>query len=250
MKILNLNIYGGKYYDEIISFLKQNEYDIICFQEVTGGRMGFTDSDSFQNLRNDLGMEAEIVISTNFVGDKNSYDGNAIFYKNSLIPGNKKEIFLYPFSETKLDETDFRFRPRTAISLDFQINNKPITIINTQLAWSLIPETTQIKEEVGQKLFNFVKEIKNDFILMGDFNLESNNKVVHQFDSLAQNLIQMHNIKNTLNPRTHRAAKEIFPKGLAVDFVFITPGIKAKEFKLLDNFDLSDHFGLSLAFEV
>jgi endonuclease/exonuclease/phosphatase family metal-dependent hydrolase len=250
LKLLNLNIYGGKYYNNIISFVKENDFDILCFQEVNGGDLGFTQSDIFQNLKKDLQMDAEIIVSTNLTGDKNSYDGNAIFYKKSLIASNKKNVFIYPFSETKRNETEFRFRPRTAISLNFRINDKIFTVINTQLAWSLKAETTPIKEAVGHNLFTFVKQITNDFILAGDFNLEADKFVVSQFNTLAKNLTEKNEIKNTLNPRTHRAASRIFPKGLAVDHIFTTAGIKIGEFKLIDGLDLSDHFGLSLTFEV
>lgn len=249
LKLLDLNIYGGKCYDNIISFVKANDFDILCLQEVKGGNLSFTNINTLQKLKQDLGMEAEFVFSTNLAGDKNSYDGNAIFYKNDLRVLNRQNAQLYPFSEIRPDETDFSFYPRTAISLNFNINGNTLTVINTQLAWNKVPKKTPIQTAVGQNLLKFVEKCKNDFILTGDFNLESDSGVVSQFGKIARNLTQENGLTNTLNPRTHRV-KEIFPRGLAVDFIFTTSGIKVIVFDLVDSPDLSDHFGLSLTFSI
>lgn len=246
-KLLNLNIYGGKYYDNIVSFVRTSDFDILCFQELKAGTLGFTRTNILEQLKKDLKMEAEFAFTTNLVGDKSSYDGNAIFYKNGLKTRNRQIVQLYPFLEVLPNQTIFNSYPRNALSLDFLIDNTTFSVINTQLAWNIKPEETRAQLAVGQKLFEFVKNFKNDYVLAGDFNLESDSHTVSQFGKVGRNLTQENGLTNTLNPRTHRA-KEIFPKGLAVDFIFTTSNIRVEEFKLVDTPDLSDHFGLSLIF--
>ena len=248
LKLLDLNIYGGKFYNDIISFVKERDFDILCLQEVKAGKHGFTNSDILANLKNDLQMEVEFALTTHLLGDKSSYDGNAIFYKKGLKPSNKQVIQLYPFKEVLPNQTIFNNYPRNALSLDFLIDEKILTIIDTQLAWNIKPEETPLQTEVGEKLYNFVYSLKNDYILAGDFNLEADSGVVSKFGKIAKNLTLEKNITNTLNAETHRA-KNLFPKGLAVDFIFTTPNIRIEEFKLIDSPNLSDHFGLSLTFE-
>jgi endonuclease/exonuclease/phosphatase family metal-dependent hydrolase len=248
LKLLNLNIYGGKYYDNLISFIKTNDFDIVCLQEVRGGNYSFAKTDIFKKLQEDLQMEAEFALTTNLKEDKSSCDGNAIYYKKSLKAKNKQIISLYPYKETEPTETDFTTYPRNALSLDFEINGKTLSIINTQLSWNKIPKETAIQTRVGQKLLSFIKGIKNEYILVGDFNLEATSRMVSKFNAILRNLTLENKITNTLNPRTHRA-QILFPKGLAVDFIFTTPTLKITDFKLVDSLDLSDHFGLSLIFE-
>jgi endonuclease/exonuclease/phosphatase family metal-dependent hydrolase len=249
LKLLNLNICGGKFYDDIISFVKTGDFDILCLQEIKAGKHGFTNGDTFKKLREDLGMDGEFALTTNLLGDKSSYDGNAIFYKKGFQVANRQTIELFPFSEVLPNQTIFNSYPRNALSLDFSIGNKIFSIINTQLAWNIKPIETPTQTEVGRKLFNFVSAFKNDYILTGDFNLEADSNVVRQFGKIAKNLTLENKITNTLNPKTHRA-KDLFPKGLAVDFIFTTPNIRVNDFKLVDKPDLSDHFGLTLSFEL
>ena len=248
-KLLNLNIFGGKYYDNIVSFIRDDNFDFLCLQELKAGKHGFTNNDILEKLKQDLQMEAEFALTTNLVGEKSSYDGNAIFYKKGSTIINKQIIQLYPYSEVPPNQTFFQTYPRNALSLDFLIESKPLNITTTQLAWNIAPKEIPIQTDVGKKLFNYISTLKTDFILAGDFNLESDSNVVHQFEKFARNLTKENGLTNTLNPRTHRA-NNLFPKGLAVDFIFTTQDIKVDEFRLVDTPDLSDHFGLSLTFQL
>jgi endonuclease/exonuclease/phosphatase family metal-dependent hydrolase len=126
---------------------------------------------------------------------------------------------------------------------------KIFTVVTSHLVRGRASEDKPYKANQAKILLNFLKTLKNPFILTGDFNLNPQTQIVDSFSQLAKNLILQKGITNTLNPRTHRL-KELFPKGMAVDYIFVSEGIGVLDFHLVDHPDISDHLGLSLTFQV
>ena len=137
----------------------------------------------------------------------------------------------------------------SALNLEFELDNRKFNIITTHLAWGSTPDDKEYKIIQARKLHDNLSKIENPFILTGDFNVTPDTQTVYIFNDLGKNWTTKLNVENTLNGRTH-AVRQLFPPGLAVDYIFTSPGIDVKSFRLVDEVNLSDHFGLLLEFQV
>lgn len=256
IKFLHLNIQGGRRLDEVISYILANNFDIIQLQEVTDGFMSKNGLDIFEYLKNKLGYEGVLAKSMKIIkGENDAYFANATFFKREIIIEDKKVIWLKYYEEYKdpVDERDpefIRAFPHNALALKLKIASKSFWTINTHLAWGPNPLDEPYKIEQAKKLEKFLKEIKGSFILSGDFNVTPDSVIVKSFDLLGTNHARIAGLTNTLNPHLHRAAKELFPGGLAVDYIYTSKDLKTSNFSLISEPDLSDHLGLSIEFIV
>ncbi len=248
IKIFQLNIQGGRMLDEVIIYCKEQDFDIIHFQEVGGGEVSYSGSDNFLRLKNSLFMEGILTVTTQKKNDPASYYGNATFYKPQLDLLSEEILWLKPFQEFDKWTVGSGFAkdlPRNALALQFRYHKKIFWTINTHLAWGPTPYDEPYKIKQVAKLQYFLEKMKDDFILSGDFNITKDSEIVRRFDRIAVNHAVQAGITNTLNPHLHRA-QQLFPPGLAVDFIYTSFGLEATNFELVDNPDLSDHYGMKL----
>ncbi len=254
IRFLQLNILGGRFLNKIIEFVKKEDIDIANFQEVTGGKISEKKGvDCFFEIKRSLdSYNGELVRSWQIENDQSSYFGNATFFKKEFSL-NKKEVFwLKEFREIPYYSSDIIIDdtfPRSSLFLRLDCFGKKIWIINTHLARGKTHKDNPIKLSQGKKLFEKVKQISEPFILSGDFNVTPESKIIPPFSTIARNLVIENNITNTLNPKTHYG-KKLFPKGLAVDYIFPSKNMRVKSFRLIDEVDLSDHFGLYAELEI
>jgi len=244
----------GMFLGRAINFIKENDIDIVNLQEVSGGKISDEQGlDCFEEIRKSLDpYNGELVRSWQIENDQSSYTGNATFFKKEFSL-NKKEVFwLKEFREIPYQSSDIipdDTFPRSSIFLHINCFGKKIWIINTHLARGKTHKDNPTKLSQGKKLYDKVVQISEPFILSGDFNVTPQSQIISWFNVLGTNLTVENNITNTLNPRIH-AAQQLFPKGLAVDYIFPSKDLKINKFRLVDEVDLSDHFGLLLEFEL
>lgn len=249
ISFFSLNIEEGKRIQDIIKFVKKNDFDIVSFQEVTGGRLSETGVNCFEQLKEELSHDGEIAVTLRAKEDNNSYVGNATFFKDSFFLIQKEIIRLKPY--TLIDATrerNFEEEAKCALSLVFDVHGLKFRVINVHLAWGPDPGDTEEKIRQGKILVEYMKKIKEPFILSGDFNVDNNSQIVQFFDKLAHNITVSNNIVNTLNPNLHRA-QHLFPPGLAVDFLYVSKSIKVLNFEVVKD-NLSDHLGLATTIEL
>ncbi len=272
LSLLHLNIWEGTFIDRIIEFVGQNDFDILQFQEVNGGEAarggvyfnphnaataskdalvsGSKGIDSFTILQKNLSRYAtHQLITWHKKEDKSSYAGLATFTKPSLVVLRKEIIRHNPVREIEdIWHRQVEDDPRASLALLLQINDAKFWIINTHLTWGPKPEDADFKMTQAKKLYEFVENLQEPFILAGDFNMMPDTRVVKMFETLSQNLTTKNHVTNTLNPRIHKA-KHLFPPGFAVDYIFTHPRIRVTNFSVLD-LDLSDHFGLIVGIDL
>ena len=256
IKVFHLNIYTGKYLDNIISYLNQNDFDIIQIQESATQSFGYAQKDIFREIKKTKGYEGFYLPTLGLLNQKNKTTGCATFFKPDLNLVSKDFVWLRPYTQIETIEQFLTADPpdvienqgRAAISLQFDFGNIKINFVNTHLVWSQKANDTQKKLDAGKQLFDYVRNLKNDFVLTGDFNVDKNSQIIKWFSSISRNLVSKNGITNTLNPRLHRA-KHLFPQGLAADFAFATSGLVVENFKVVVD-DLSDHLGLSFDIKI
>ena len=244
LKILQLNIYKGKYIDNVISFVKKNRFDILQFQEVAGNKYSFGEINCFEILKKDLSLDGELCKDIILPNDPQSYMGNAIFYNDKIIVKDKTIVrFDKYLSPTSAEDTNWDKIPRSILNLSCLVDDKQIDLVTTHMVWGPTPKDSPDNIAHGVQLTNLVESLSKPYIVTGDFNIDQSATTVKNMNKLARNLVQEYNIQNTLNPRTHRV-KELFPAGLAVDYIYVQKSIRVDSFNLVDSPDLSDHFGL------
>lgn len=249
VSILQLNINSDNYWEELVAYINSRDFDVIQLQEVTGkdSVSGNIDSqiDCFEELKKILGdkYHGEIAIATRFTSSPTSYMGNATFYKKEFSLVEKNIIDIYKTTEPYPSDAEaFDYEGRSLLHLELSIQGKNVSFLNTHLAWAKTPKEEPHQTEQAKILVQYLQTLSTPFILTGDFNIDPEQPTIQKINALAKNLTTKFEITNTLNPRTHRA-KVLFPKGVAVDYIFVTEDIDVENFSVIDE-DLSDHFGL------
>ncbi|MDO8569257.1 MAG: endonuclease/exonuclease/phosphatase family protein [bacterium] len=252
MKVITLNTWGGRAGKTLLLdfFKKYKDVDIFCLQEIwsaphehlQGYLAGGWKLDYTQVITQAL-QEISALLSgfTPFfcplIGD--NY-GLLILVKNNLTVKEDGEMFVYKHKGyMSKDDIGDHGRPIQYVTLNFK--DSQITIINFHGAWIKGVNKTDTADRIKQskKIVEFIKSLKNDFILCGDFNIlpDTESMAILEKASLI-NLIKKYNITST---RTSFYTK---PDKYA-DYIFVSKGIDVKTFKVLPE-EVSDHSALFL----
>lgn len=248
MKFLSLNLYKGKCLQEVLAFIKEEQFDLIHMQEVTGAPLSFPQVDCFEEIKDKTGLHGELIISWSQKGIPGAYFGNATFYKPSLILKERIDLRFKPFQELEDPENlPPALHPKNALFLRFQSNQKEFWSINTHMSWGPTPLDEPYKIANAETLSHRLRTLDQPFILSGDFNVTMNTEVIKMLEPYGRNLTREYGITNTLNADIHKA-QHLFPPGLAVDYIFTHPAISINHFKVIEQRNLSDHMGLVVEF--
>ena len=249
-RLLQLNIQKGSHLDAVIRYINRHNFDIVCLQEVAGGRIGVGNVNCYEEILKRTHLRGNLAPYISITGDVSSFIGNATFYKHTWIPKTVHVIWLKKHQElADPSGIDARRVSRCALATFFQKNNHELLVINTHLAWGPTPNDTLYKKNQAEKLYQWIrKQRRIPFILTGDFNLNPHTVIVSRLSRLGRNLTTQYKVTNTLNPRLHRL-KMLFPSGLVVDYVIADKRFHIKKF-FVEEADLSDHFGLITEFSL
>ncbi|MEI6533648.1 MAG: endonuclease/exonuclease/phosphatase family protein [Candidatus Roizmanbacteria bacterium] len=247
IRILQLNMFMGRYLENIKNFLKIHTYDILHFQEVTNGLYSKQKgTDCFEELQSILpDHNGELLATWRHTEDNASYFGNATFYNKSFSLEKKNEVWMKPFALFgDVGKHTAPLVPRAGLDLTLNKDGVSFHSINVHMAWTPQSNIVQPHQlEQGTILAKYIATIKDPYFLTGDFNTEGTTSVAQLFDPYVENLTMTHNIKNTLNMKNHYA-KDKIGDGVAVDFIMIKKGLPSVSFKVIRDVELSDHLAL------
>ncbi|MDO8728408.1 MAG: endonuclease/exonuclease/phosphatase family protein [bacterium] len=252
MKLITLNTWGGRAGKTLLLdfFRKYKDVDIFCLQEIwsapyehlEGHLAGGRAINHEQIMTN--GMQEISELLSNHVSYfcpllLDNY-GLQILVKNNLTIKEDGEVFVYKH-KGYVSEEDVGDHGRPIQYVTLNLKDGPITIINFHGAWikgiNKIDTTDRINQ--SKKIVEFIKNLKNDFILCGDFNLLPDTESIAILERVGlRNLIKEYDITST---RTSFYTK---PDKYA-DYIFVSKGIDAKTFKVLPE-EVSDHSALFL----
>lgn len=256
LSVLQLNINADNYWDNLIQYLHNNDYDVILLQELAGietvfGNINCT-RDTYLELHKELHNKytGEFILTDQISSSDTAYFGNAIFFKKQFKLLDKRLIYMHknsrPFPSSA---KGFEKLGRGLLHVKLEIEEKPISFLTTHFAWAKRPQEEAHQTVQGKILLNYLQSIKAPFILTGDFNMANDQPTIRKISELTQNLVDKFTITNSLNLREHRASK-FFPNGCCVDYIFISPDLTAKEAVVLEKEDISDHLGISAKIEI
>jgi endonuclease/exonuclease/phosphatase family metal-dependent hydrolase len=245
MKFISINAYGGKLTDAFVKFLKKNEdVDVFCLQEV------YHDAQNKDMVWGVLGSNLNFLedITKNCPGYDSYYRphledwwGLAMLVKKDFPVLEEGETFVHKFKGHDPKKEPLGYTAKNIQFVKTENNDKPITILNFHGLWNGNGKgDTEDRLEQSRNIIKFVKTIKGDFILWGDFNLSPDTESLQMISRGlgCKELIKEYGITST---RTSLYEK---PNKFA-DYLFVSNGLEIKNFEALPDV-VSDHVPLLL----
>ncbi len=256
MKLISLNVWGGRVYTELVKFLEREKSntDIFCFQEVLDYGRGEPGPDAkeakarhqpkeFQEKSDLYKKLTEILSDFNpFLSEPYSsgMERLAVFVRKGISVSEETLQVHKPF------QVDVNGKPYYVACLlqhvHVEIGDKSYDVANVHGLWqggskSDTPERLDQSREIVRLLSGF----SSPKILCGDFNLSPNTQSIRIIEGVMGNLIREKGITNTRSP--------LYTKPLRyADYVFTSTNINVIKFEVMQNV-VSDHLPLLLEFD-
>ncbi len=240
MKLISLNIWGGKVFGPLASFLKEqaSTTDIFCFQEV------FQEANKavYEGARLNIFSEISQIIpeSKGYFSPCQDNFGLGCFVKNRKA--EVEDAFVYGELNSMV-EGNTSTLPRNIQSIRIPGLDKKFTVFNYHGIWrpgSKDDDADRIA--TSEKIKSIMKKSSGEKILCGDFNLLPDTKSLGILEDGMTNLIKQFNIKSTrstLYTKEHKFA----------DYMIVSKGVKVKDYKVPE-ITVSDHLPMILEFEL
>lgn len=220
-------------------FLKKyDDVDIFCFQEVYHEAKGkdtiWLDGSNF-NFLNDI----KAVLSNYDCYYRPHLDdwwGLAIFIKKGLPVLNEGEHYVHKFKGHNPETEILGHTAKNIQYLTTEYEGKKISILNFHGLWNGKGKTdTDERMNQSNKSVEFIKGLKNDFIFIGDFNLDPDGEslAIIEKNLDCRELIKEYGITSTRTPLYKKPNK-------FADYAFVSKGLKVIDFKVLLDV-VSDH---------
>ncbi len=266
MKLICLNTWGGKVYEPLIKFVREqsrNGADIFCFQEVF--RSPRKDIEASRGTRVHLLDElAAILPNFNYVfhpilsnqDEEGPVDfeveiGQAEFVKKSfpIISSGDVEIFSLKEQEVAERKEKREFEPRNFGYIRTNINGKKFTIINVHglTSWKGEDKLDNPERlEQSRVIKEFALKEKNPVIICGDFNILPQAESIKTFGSNFEDLVKKYRIERTRSKLSKWYGLSDEMK--FSDYVFVSPDVRVYDFSVPEDVAVSDHLPLILEF--
>lgn len=251
MKIITLNTWGGAAGLDLLEdfFEKYNTIDIFCLQEIWNATK-VTAKDEIVGAGSRNAYEHLSLIKKSLPNHEVYFHphhgdcwGLATLVHKRITVVDEGEIFVFLEKGIKRTFDDFANTPKNIQYLKLEESGRKFTVINFHGLWNGRGKSdTEDRINQSKKILNFTKDLSEEFVLCGDFNLLPETRSLQMFEKAGlQNLIKDFGITST---RTSHYKKEV----QYADYVFLTKGLKVKEFKVLPE-EVSDHAALYLEIE-
>lgn len=242
MKIITLNAWGGRLYNELSLFIKNNQdVDVFCFQEFLKEGQGRTNRGEMKNLYEKIGKAL-----TNHnryfyeYGDGGYYGkeaknldfkyGIACFIKKECTQSFIDGISLFEYAK-KWNDYEGHLAAGAALCLTVS----DYLIINVHGLWQKnAKKDTEARIEQSKKIIKLSNTIKGNKIICGDFNLEPSTESIKMIEDLPMtNLIKENKVTSTRTALYDKDTK-------FADYLFVDTKVNVLNFRILPD-EVSDH---------
>lgn len=250
VKVLQLNVWYGRTpdFNDLTSFLKKEDADIMFFQEVYDGK----DTSLPQNYRlfeifKKEFPEHHAVFKAAFaditpVGNIES--GNAIFVRGK-IKEHKNIFFDAPYKTFDNEaQTDFSNNPQTVVFAKAEIESEALNLFSLHGIWGFDGRDNARRFQMVDKVISEFQG-KENVILAGDFNLNPDTTAAKRIGKHLKSVFGL-SLKSTFNVKLRNKP---WAKTAVVDMIFVSPNINVIE-KDCPVVDASDHLPLIATLEI
>ncbi|MBI4084959.1 MAG: endonuclease/exonuclease/phosphatase family protein [Candidatus Liptonbacteria bacterium] len=260
MKLICLNIWGGKVYEPFMKFVREQSEstDIFCFQEVFRSPRKDIETSNWDRIHilNEL---AEALPEFNYVfhpvisGVDNkgpvNFDlemGQAEFVRKNIPIASSGEIQIFS-PENGSSAGKGAFLPRNFGYFRISLGNKILTVINIHGFTFRNDKKLDRPERLEQSrlIKEFALKENNPVIICGDFNILPHTESVKAFEGPFIDLIKKYGISTTrskISPWYGTSGELKFS-----DYAFVSPEINVSNFQVPD-VGISDHLPLIVEF--
>lgn len=221
MKISTFNIqndsktYKRKKVDELHNYIEKNKIDVLGLQEV------FPRLD--KDIKKDLGYDYKVEGKFRFLSRiilRRINEKNPIITTHEVVSSKTYHLPSFP-SLTK----------RVLTHVVIKYKEKEISIYNTHLE-VYIPS---VKTKQLNKIYEIIKKDDRPKVLMGDFNLKTNNNIFSEFVTKLEEI----DIKRIpLDEKTYKPSKY----KREIDHMFISKEFRLKNKEVVKDLIISDHY--------
>lgn len=235
VSILDWNVWMDENPHNITIFLKQQDADIICCQEL----FKTTRYNSPEIIGRGLGYEFHVSLNQEFERDSEpALVGCGIF---SHFPITAQRTMA-------LDVTDEE-NPRNYVEVDVRINKMSLTVGTAHLYFSPGFAATERKIEQARALLSVVKPDEEKFILAGDLNSTPDSKVINMISANLVNIgPDLREPTWTTKPFSYAGFTENKLRW-RIDYIFGTKDITKLSSKVVKT-NLSDHLPILTEIEI
>jgi endonuclease/exonuclease/phosphatase family metal-dependent hydrolase len=242
IRLLSWNIWGGKYLEEVIAFLKTADADIVALQEVIENETGNTALTIADKLGYECAYELGMKMSSKWAGPPRAKEeiinfGNAILSKHKIIESKTHEL-----SEGER---------RVAVQADIQIGNNILHTFSIHLKHyhfeQVNPQTLEMQNEQADNLVKLLP--LNKTILMGDLNAPPESYAVKKVGQILQDA----------EINSHTPTWSVYREGCTIclvegiryklDYIFTSNDLKICSFEVKESKG-SDHLPISAIVEI
>lgn len=250
IKFLCLNLwFGGKLFDNVITFIKKENPDIIAFQEaVSGEKTGDTNEypriEDLKNIMNFPYAHFAPAFKMTRPDMPGGIFGNAVFSKFPIVK-TETTFFDVPYDDDYDETNDFSFSPRNLEHVRIDLGGKELNVFNTQGIWGFDGDDNdrrlKMSEVIREKYFG-----KKNVVLCGDFNTKDTTKAMTGFEKDLKNVFKGE-LTSSFNMR-HKPVDSGFASTV-VDMIYVSPEIKVANHYSTDE-DVTDHIPLVCEIEI
>lgn len=245
MKLIVLNIWGGKVFEPLVNFFKKHarDTDIFCLQEVFNNPPPIKSKvqhDKKQDIYKDL-EKILVGFSGYMAPSQEGEESLCLFVKKDFTINKIADRYVYRWKNAMEgnDPSTYGINVQYA---KFSKGVKDYTICNLHGHW-----TPNFKGDNPARFEQFknIKKLLDGFdgakILCGDFNVASDAKSMKILETSMKNLVKEYKITTT---RSHLYTKE----HKLSDYILVSPEIRVKKFEVIQDV-VSDHLPLMLEFD-
>ncbi len=242
MKLLQLNIWGGRLERQIADLVKQQNPDFICFQEAISIDGDAAFGISVEQLAEETGYKhlfMSPVFSFNLMNKTASF-GNAILSKQPFT--TSETLFTNLTHKTSFDFDTDDYNVRNLQHVIVEVNGKQLHILNHH--GHHVREHKNGNDDTlrqMKQIADYIDTLSGPLLLAGDFNLAPDSVSLALINKRLINLPVAYGLATTRTQLTHK--QEI------CDYIFINEAIKADDFRALEDL-ASDHQALVIEFDL
>lgn len=251
LKIVSLNVWlGGLLMDDIITFLKQQDADIVLLQEAFNGTDPLLERRfrTMQVLQEALGYAHGHFAPAyrDFDFSKGKADrGNGLLSKFPVVGGDN--IFLSGEYSTTYRDVPGQYQacPRNLQLTTLKIGGDEVNVFNIQGVWDINGDSySDDRKHMADTILASIKD-KSNVILAGDTNAKMTNRAILDIETelvniFGRELVSTFNMRRKDNPGYAMAA---------VDTIFVSRNVTVLEKQCLD-VDISDHLPITAVIEL
>lgn len=261
MKLVSLNIWGGRAHDALVTFIEghKGSTDIFCFQEVwTSDRADVVESNGTRiHILEELSAQLKD-FSAYFYPVQEHFDlegrtnldmrlGSAIFVRRSIDVLSSGEVFTYKERNTA-EGDDWATVPTNFVYVRVPFKESTLSVLDFHgIAFPADKLDTPERLEQSRRIRKFVRNEEGEVVLCGDFNLMPETQSITMLEDGMENLIKTHGVtmtRSTINPYYGTPEQQNF-----ADYTFVSKGIRVSSFNVPADCVASDHLPMIVEFE-